>query len=132
MSLVAYLAALRLGLLTALAFFGRGSIVHMRSLGLHGRSIPIVRVRYKLIVQEEAVVQLVGHGGGRRGQRGAWVAESARTRRARCHGLPLSAMVKRSTTSKFPIARIKRIMQADEDVGKVAQATPVVICTCND
>ncbi|CCU99698.1 unnamed protein product [Malassezia sympodialis ATCC 42132] len=36
-------------------------------------------------------------------------------------------MVKRSTTSKFPIARIKRIMQADEDVGKVAQATPVVI-----
>lgn len=37
-------------------------------------------------------------------------------------------MVKRSVTSKFPIARIKRIMQADEDVGKVAQATPVVIC----
>ncbi|KOS15368.1 dna polymerase epsilon subunit dpb3 [Malassezia pachydermatis] len=36
-------------------------------------------------------------------------------------------MVKRSATSKFPIARIKRIMQADEDVGKVAQATPVVI-----
>ncbi|WFC94985.1 hypothetical protein MBRA1_001624 [Malassezia brasiliensis] len=36
-------------------------------------------------------------------------------------------MVKRSVTSKFPIARIKRIMQADEDVGKVAQATPVVI-----
>ncbi|WFD36620.1 hypothetical protein MCUN1_003505 [Malassezia cuniculi] len=37
-------------------------------------------------------------------------------------------MVKRSaTSSKFPIARIKRIMQADEDVGKVAQATPVVI-----
>ena len=26
-------------------------------------------------------------------------------------------------------ARIKRIMQKDEDVGKVAQATPVVICT---
>lgn len=40
-------------------------------------------------------------------------------------------MVKRSATgSKFPTARIKRIMQADEDVGKVAQATPVVICTC--
>ncbi|WFD32240.1 H2A super protein [Malassezia sp. CBS 17886] len=36
-------------------------------------------------------------------------------------------MVKRSAASKFPIARIKRIMQADEDVGKVAQATPVVI-----
>lgn len=29
--------------------------------------------------------------------------------------------------TKFPTARIKRIMQADEDVGKVAQVTPVVI-----
>jgi len=34
--------------------------------------------------------------------------------------------------TKFPVARIKRIVQADEDVGKVAQVTPVVICklTC--
>lgn len=31
--------------------------------------------------------------------------------------------------TKFPTARIKRIMQADEDVGKVAQVTPVVMCT---
>jgi hypothetical protein len=33
----------------------------------------------------------------------------------------------------FPVARIKRIMQADDDVGKVAQVTPVVVCTwsCN-
>ncbi|CAO1617140.1 unnamed protein product [Parajaminaea phylloscopi] len=37
------------------------------------------------------------------------------------------SMVKRSSGSKFPVARIKKIMQADEDVGKVAQATPVVI-----
>lgn len=37
-------------------------------------------------------------------------------------------MGKRSNASKFPVARIKKIMQADEDVGKVAQATPVVIC----
>jgi histone H3/H4 len=29
--------------------------------------------------------------------------------------------------TKFPTARIKRIMQADEDVGKVAQVTPVVM-----
>ncbi|KAJ1032453.1 hypothetical protein NDA16_000477 [Ustilago loliicola] len=36
-------------------------------------------------------------------------------------------MVKRSTQCKFPVARIKKIMQADEDVGKVAQATPVLI-----
>jgi hypothetical protein len=28
----------------------------------------------------------------------------------------------------FPGARIKRIMQADDDVGKVAQVTPVVVC----
>lgn len=31
--------------------------------------------------------------------------------------------------TKFPVARIKRIVQADEDVGKVAQVTPVVVCT---
>lgn len=30
--------------------------------------------------------------------------------------------------TKFPVARIKRIMQADEDVGKVAQVTPVIVC----
>ncbi|KAF2794390.1 histone-fold-containing protein [Melanomma pulvis-pyrius CBS 109.77] len=30
-------------------------------------------------------------------------------------------------TVHFPVARIKRIMQADDDVGKVAQVTPVVV-----
>ncbi|KAF2270027.1 DNA polymerase epsilon subunit C, partial [Lojkania enalia] len=30
-------------------------------------------------------------------------------------------------STKFPVARIKRIMQADDDVGKVAQVTPVVV-----
>ncbi|KAF9437695.1 hypothetical protein BGZ76_011540 [Entomortierella beljakovae] len=29
--------------------------------------------------------------------------------------------------TKFPVARIKKIMQMDEDVGKVAQATPILI-----
>lgn len=29
--------------------------------------------------------------------------------------------------TSFPVARIKRIMQADEDVGKVAQVTPQVV-----
>ncbi|KAI7469434.1 hypothetical protein KC364_g7145, partial [Hortaea werneckii] len=29
--------------------------------------------------------------------------------------------------TSFPVARIKRIMQADEDVGKVAQVTPHVV-----
>lgn len=29
--------------------------------------------------------------------------------------------------TKFPVARIKRIMQADEDVGKVAQTTPTAV-----
>lgn len=33
--------------------------------------------------------------------------------------------------TKFPVARIKRIMQADEDVGKVAQATPTAVCESN-
>lgn len=32
--------------------------------------------------------------------------------------------------TKFPVARIKRIMQADEDVGKVAQVTPTAVCEC--
>ena len=34
--------------------------------------------------------------------------------------------------TKFPVARIKRIMQADDDVGKVAQVTPTAVCkfTC--
>jgi Dr1-associated corepressor len=32
--------------------------------------------------------------------------------------------------SRFPVARIKKIMQADEEVGKVAQVTPVAICLC--
>ncbi|KAL8910523.1 MAG: hypothetical protein Q9171_004182 [Xanthocarpia ochracea] len=30
-------------------------------------------------------------------------------------------------TTKFPVARIKRIMQNDEDVGKVAQVTPTAV-----
>ncbi|KZV65630.1 histone-fold-containing protein [Peniophora sp. CONT] len=34
---------------------------------------------------------------------------------------------KGAKSTKFPVARIKKIMQKDEDVGKVAQATPVVI-----
>ncbi|KAI0028408.1 histone-fold-containing protein, partial [Vararia minispora EC-137] len=37
-------------------------------------------------------------------------------------------MKKGNKTTKFPVARIKKIMQKDEEVGKVAQATPVVIC----
>ena len=34
--------------------------------------------------------------------------------------------------TKFPVARIKRIMQADEDVGKVAQVTPTAVCKLLD
>ena len=33
--------------------------------------------------------------------------------------------------TKFPVARIKRIMQADEDVGKVSQVTPTAVCKYN-
>lgn len=39
---------------------------------------------------------------------------------------PASAGIEVKT--KFPVARIKRIMQADEDVGKVAQVTPIAVC----
>uniref|UniRef100_A0A1D1XZG6 DNA polymerase epsilon subunit C n=1 Tax=Anthurium amnicola TaxID=1678845 RepID=A0A1D1XZG6_9ARAE len=36
-------------------------------------------------------------------------------------------MMRKKYKTKFPVARIKKIMQMDEDVGKVAQATPVLI-----
>ncbi|MBW0513040.1 hypothetical protein O181_052755 [Austropuccinia psidii MF-1] len=36
-------------------------------------------------------------------------------------------MKKKGNTARFPVARIKKIMQADEDVGKVAQATPILV-----
>jgi len=44
-------------------------------------------------------------------------------------GLPTLPPDTDSITIKnhFPVARIKRIMQADDDVGKVAQVTPVVV-----
>jgi hypothetical protein len=41
---------------------------------------------------------------------------------------PIEAAVVVKT--KFPVARIKRIMQADEDVGKVAQVSPSMVCKC--
>ncbi|PWN46050.1 histone-fold-containing protein, partial [Ceraceosorus guamensis] len=36
-------------------------------------------------------------------------------------------MGRKSNTTKFPVARIKKIMQSDEEVGKVAAATPVAV-----
>jgi len=38
-----------------------------------------------------------------------------------------SAVEPSPVKTKFPTARIKRIMQADEEVGKVAQQTPVAV-----
>ncbi|ORY90235.1 histone-fold-containing protein [Leucosporidium creatinivorum] len=40
---------------------------------------------------------------------------------------PVYKKGKRSNQARFPVARIKKLIQADEDVGKVAQATPVVV-----
>ncbi|KAF2248308.1 histone-fold-containing protein [Trematosphaeria pertusa] len=42
-------------------------------------------------------------------------------------GAPPPAADSINITVHFPVARIKRIMQADDDVGKVAQVTPVVV-----
>ncbi|GAA6064195.1 hypothetical protein JCM10212_003722 [Sporobolomyces blumeae] len=36
-------------------------------------------------------------------------------------------MGKKSNAARFPLARIKKMIQADEDVGKVAQATPILV-----
>ncbi|KAK2568946.1 Dr1-associated corepressor [Acropora cervicornis] len=38
---------------------------------------------------------------------------------------------KKKFNARFPPARIKKIMQTDEDVGKVAAAVPVIICILN-
>ena len=38
-----------------------------------------------------------------------------------------AASKNKNKQTKFPVARIKKIMQKDEEVGKVAQATPIVI-----
>ncbi|KAL4891795.1 histone-fold-containing protein [Aspergillus ambiguus] len=40
------------------------------------------------------------------------------------HPIPAAGV---EVKTKFPVARIKRIMQADEDVGKVAQVTPIAV-----
>jgi len=34
---------------------------------------------------------------------------------------------RKSSTAAFPPSRIKKMMQADEDVGKVATATPILV-----
>jgi len=38
--------------------------------------------------------------------------------------------MKKKYKTKFPMARIKKIMQKDEDVGKIALATPILISKC--
>lgn len=35
---------------------------------------------------------------------------------------------KKKYNSRFPPARIKKIMQSDEEVGKVAQVVPIIVC----
>lgn len=40
---------------------------------------------------------------------------------------PAPAVEPSPVRTKFPTARIKRIMQADEEVGKVAQQTPIAV-----
>lgn len=40
---------------------------------------------------------------------------------------PPVEMMSSPVRTKFPTARIKRIMQADEEVGKVAQQTPIAV-----
>ncbi|KAI9804090.1 MAG: hypothetical protein M1825_001492 [Sarcosagium campestre] len=64
---------------------------------------------------------------------GDWLPTTTPSRPKRKQGqTPVATPPPPSTPSvevktKFPVARIKRIMQADEDVGKVAQVTPVVV-----
>ncbi|KZZ89708.1 Histone-fold protein [Moelleriella libera RCEF 2490] len=48
-------------------------------------------------------------------------------RRAAAASPPAPAIDPSPVRTKFPTARIKRIMQADEEVGKVAQQTPIAV-----
>lgn len=38
---------------------------------------------------------------------------------------------KKKYNSRFPPARIKKIMQSDDEVGKVAAVVPIIICKMN-
>jgi len=40
----------------------------------------------------------------------------------------VAAKMRKKLGTRFPAARIKKIMQADEDVGKIALAVPVLVC----
>ena len=68
----------------------------------------------------------------RRGEGPAAMAAAAAAAAASCPSTPVSSKPNPHAgvviKTKFPVARIKRIMQADEDVGKVAQVTPVIVC----
>jgi hypothetical protein len=59
-------------------------------------------------------------------------APSCRPRRAKPYiqryPPPCIPVLSADSQSAFPASRIKRIIQADEDVGKVAQATPIAVC----
>lgn len=35
--------------------------------------------------------------------------------------------MKKKLDTRFPASRIKKIMQADEDIGKIAQAVPLLV-----
>lgn len=55
--------------------------------------------------------------------------KNARAKVEMDHGKPAPGVEEGiEVKTKFPVARIKRIMQADEDVGKVAQVTPTAVC----
>jgi hypothetical protein len=64
------------------------------------------------------------YGVGKRSNRGKRAAMKEESEEYEAEGSAGISEVK----TKFPVARIKRIMQADEDVGKVAQVTPVAVC----
>jgi hypothetical protein len=55
-------------------------------------------------------------------------SRSRKAKRGGQDGSRTSAASEIEVKTKFPVARIKRIMQADEEVGKVAQVTPIAVC----
>eukprot|EP01100_Stratorugosa_tubuloviscum_P012460 TRINITY_DN593_c1_g5_i1.p1 TRINITY_DN593_c1_g5~~TRINITY_DN593_c1_g5_i1.p1 ORF type:complete len:129 (-),score=39.51 TRINITY_DN593_c1_g5_i1:147-533(-) len=42
----------------------------------------------------------------------------------------MHSVAKKKLNTKFPMARIKKIMQSDEDIGKIALAGPVLMSRC--
>ena len=94
----------------------------------HSESMPTNNGKAKVLHADDEYmpeVSTTGKGGGGAGRKSKKMKVEEEYCAKPAPGVEEGIEVK----TKFPVARIKRIMQADEDVGKVAQVTPTAVCT---